>query len=124
MAVRVGLLLALLLAAVTRLGWLGLIEFKNDESWALRVAASIARGQAHPLIGIGSSLGIPNAPFFVYLMAIPEIISHDPAVATALVGVLGVGAVGITFVFGRWLADDIAGIAAALLFAVSPWGII
>ncbi len=112
------------ISAMTRLGWLGLVEFKNDESWTLSIASSIARGQSHPLVGIGSSLGIPNAPFFVYLMALPEFFSRDPAFATAFIGFLGVAAVGLTFAFGRWLQNDVAGISAALFFAVSPWGII
>src|SRR5258708_5288335 len=76
------LLLALVLAATARLGWPDLIEFKNDEAWTLSVASSIARDHAHPLVGIGSSLGVPNAAFFVYLMAIPEIVTRDPAVGT------------------------------------------
>jgi hypothetical protein len=121
---RSGLIVALILGAVTRLGWLDLIEFKNDEAWALSVATSIARGQALPLVGIGSSLGVPNAPFFVYLMAIPELFSHDPAFATGLIGLLGVVAIVLTYAFGRWLVDDVAGVSAALFFAVSPWGIV
>jgi Dolichyl-phosphate-mannose-protein mannosyltransferase len=118
------LALASILAAITRLGWLGLVEFQGDESWALTVAEGIARGQAFPAIGIGSSLGIPNAPLFVYLMAIPETISRDPSVATGLVGLLGVGAVLATYGLGAELFDPAAGAVAALLFAVSPWGVI
>jgi hypothetical protein len=121
---RWGLVVVLLVGVITRLGWLDLIEFKNDEAWALSVATSIARGQSHPLVGIGSSIGVPNAPFFVYLMAIPELFSHDPAFATGLIGLLGVAAIGVTYAFGRWLVDEIAGVVAALLFAVSPWAIV
>jgi 4-amino-4-deoxy-L-arabinose transferase-like glycosyltransferase len=124
-APRAILALAVAIAALTRLGWLGLVEFQNDESWALRVAADIARGRSFPLVGIGSSLDVPNAPFFVYLMALPQIVSRDPSVATALIGLLGVGAVVATYGLARTLCRDrIAGATAALLYAISPWGII
>ncbi|MGH2459258.1 MAG: ArnT family glycosyltransferase, partial [Chloroflexota bacterium] len=116
--------IALVFAAITRLGWPGLVQFEYDESWALSVASSIARGQALPLVGIGSSLNVPNAPFFVYLMALPELLGRDPSTATAFVGLLGAGAVAATYGFARSLFDPIAAGAAAILYAVSPWGII
>ncbi len=115
---------AVVMAALTRLGWPGLVQFEYDESWALSVASSIARGQAFPLVGIGSSLNVPNAPFFVYLMAIPELIGRDPSIATGLVGLLGTAAVAATYGFVRTLFDPIVSGAAAILYAVSPWGII
>lgn len=118
------LLIAMAIAAVTRLGWLGLVQFEYDESWALTVASSIAHGQSFPLVGIGSSLDIPNAPFFVYLMALPELVSRDPALATGLIGLLSTTAVAATYGFARSLFGPIAAAAAALLYAVSPWGIV
>lgn len=121
---RALLIVAVLIAAVTRLGWLRLIEFQNDESWALSIASSIARGEAFPLVGIGSSLDVPNAPFFVYLMALPEIFTRDPSVATGLIGLLGTTAVAATYGFARCLFDRPTAVSAALLYAVSPWGIV
>jgi hypothetical protein len=119
-----GFALAMAIAALTRLGWLGLVEFKNDESWAMRMAVAIARGQDLPLVGIGSSLGIPNAPFFVYLMALPALLDRNPTVATGFIAVLGVLAVGIAHGIAARVADRVAAVAAALFYAVSPWGII
>jgi len=118
------LLLAIAIAAVTRLGWLGLVEFQADESGALSIASTIARGQALPLVGIGSSLGIPNAPFFVYLLAIPELLTRDPRVATGMIGLLGSVAVAATYGLSAFLFDRITAATAALLYAVSPWGIV
>jgi Dolichyl-phosphate-mannose-protein mannosyltransferase len=116
--------LILALAAVPRLGWLDLVEFKADESATLTVAAGIAHGRVLPLVGIVSSLGLPNAPFFVYLMALPELFSRDPRLATAFVGALDVGSVLATYIFVARYVDRVAAVSAALLFAVSPWGII
>ncbi|HVC32309.1 MAG TPA: glycosyltransferase family 39 protein [Chloroflexota bacterium] len=121
---RVLLVAAVAITAVTRLGWLGLIEFENDEAWALTVASEIARGQAYPLVGIGSSLGIPNAPFFVYLMALPGLVGRNPALATGLIGLLGTAAVAATYGFASTLFDQVTAVSAALLYAVSPWGIV
>src|SRR5579883_2009206 len=84
-----GFALAMAIAALTRLGWLGLVEFKNDESWAMRMAVAIAQGQDLPLVGIGSSLGIPNAPFFVYLIALPALLDRNPTGATVFIAELG-----------------------------------
>lgn len=121
---RLLLVAALLIAGVTRLGWLRLIEFENDEAWALSIASSIARGRSLPLVGIGSSLNVPNAPFFVYLMALPELASRDPSLATGLIGLLGTAAVAATFGLASSIFDRPTGSVAALLYAVSPWGII
>ncbi|HLZ09288.1 MAG TPA: glycosyltransferase family 39 protein, partial [Chloroflexota bacterium] len=118
------LVLAVIIAAVTRLGWPGLVEFQYDESWALGVASTIARGQTLPLVGIGSSLEIPNAPFFVYLMALPELIGRDPRIANGFIGLLGVAAVAATYGLASCLFDRTTATAAVLFYAVSPWGII
>jgi|GEM_PF-6686086 len=116
--------LILLCAGIPRLGWLGLAEFKGDESHVLLMAEGIARGQSYPLIGIGSSLGIPNAPFFVYLMAVPELLSREAIVATGFVALLDVAAVLLSYYFVARYFDRPTAVTAALLFAVSPWAII
>jgi 4-amino-4-deoxy-L-arabinose transferase-like glycosyltransferase len=118
------LLVALIVASVTRLGWLDLVEFKSDEAVGLNIAASIARGQALPLTGVDDWSGSPYPPFFVYLMAVPELVTHSAAIATGFVGLLDVLAIGATYLLARSLFGRVAGATATLLYAVSPWGII
>jgi len=64
-----GLILAL--AALLRLGWPGLTEFKRDEAHLYALALDVAELRAFPLRGISSSVGLPNPPINVYLFALP-----------------------------------------------------
>ncbi len=118
------LLLILLLAAILRMGWPGVSEFKLDEARLSLLALEMARGKSLPLHGITSSVGLPNPPISVYLFALPYFLSPDPILATMFVGLLNVIAVGLTWwlarrTFGAWV-----GLLAALLYAASPWGVI
>lgn len=117
------LLLAIALAATTRLAGIHLAEFKLDEVWALQMASDIRNGRALPPTGIGSSLGIPNPPFFVYLLVIPLLVSPAPEVATAFIGALNVGAVFATARLTRSLFGVRPAVVAALVFAVAPWAV-
>lgn len=110
-------------AALPRLYGLRYMEFKADE-------AAVADGVRRMLetghliqVGIGTSIGVSNAPLFDYLMAIPFAISSDPRLAVAAIALANVGAVLVTFALGRRLWGTVAGSAAGLLFAVAPWGV-
>ena len=80
------LALILLLAAGLRLGAPGISEFKLDEARLSLLALDMARGQSFPLLGIGSSVGIPNMPVNVWLFALPFLFTSDPTAATLFVG--------------------------------------
>lgn len=114
----------LLLAAVLRLGAPGVSEFKLDEAHLSQLALDMARGRDFPLLGISSSVGIPNMPVSVWLFALPYLFSSDPAIATLFVGLLNVIAVGLTWWLTRRYFGPGAALAAALLYAASPWGVI
>jgi 4-amino-4-deoxy-L-arabinose transferase-like glycosyltransferase len=118
------LLLILLLAAVLRMGWPGVVEFKLDEAKLSRLALDMARGRTFPLHGIVSSVGVPNPPISVYLFALPYAFSADPTLATLFVGLLNVMAVGLTWWLARRCFGARAGLLAAALYAASPWGVI
>ncbi len=114
----------LLLAAVLRLDAPGISEFKLDEAHLSKLALDMARGRDFPLLGIGSSVGIPNLPVSVWLFALPYWFSSDPTIATVYVGLLNVAAVGLTWWLARRYFGPGAGLVAALMLAVSPWGVI
>ena len=114
-----------LVAAVFRLGSLGLMEFKGDEAQALLLALPIQDGGAWPEVGLMSSVGLNNPPLFVYLCAIPMAFTTDPvAVTGSLVGLLGVLAVLLTYVVIRPRFGAFAALGAAALFACSPWAVL
>lgn len=114
----------LLLAAVMRMGWPGITEFKRDEALLSRLALDMVRGRDFPLHGIRSSVGLPNPPVSVYLFAIPYAISPNPIVATWFVGMLNVLAVALVWRLARRYLGAWPALLAALLYAASPWAVL
>lgn len=71
----------ILVALFLRLWRLDLVQFKDDQPEALRLAEDTLRlGRA--LAGMTSSIGIPLAPSFEYFLAPIVAVSRDPRVAT------------------------------------------
>jgi hypothetical protein len=118
------LLFVLGLAAWLRLGNAAIIEFKRDEANLARLALDLARGQSFPLLGIGSSVGLRNAPFSVYVVTPPFVFSSDPIRATQYIGALNVLAVGLLYGLARRYYGTLAAMIAALCLAASPWAVI
>jgi 4-amino-4-deoxy-L-arabinose transferase-like glycosyltransferase len=114
----------LVLASALRLGAPGTIEFKRDEAALSQLALDMARGRDFPLLGISSSVGIPNAPFNIYIMALPYLFSSDPTLATQFIGLLNSFAVALTYVLARRYFGTTAAVVAALAYAASPWGVL
>jgi hypothetical protein len=112
------------LAAVLRLGAPGITEFKRDEGNLARLALDMAHGRDLPLLGLSSSVNVPNPPISVYLFAIPFAVSDSPVPATLFVGVLNVVAVGLTWALVRRYYGPAAAITAGLLYAAGPWAVI
>ncbi len=118
------LVLILCLAAALRLGAPGISEFKRDEANLSALALDMARGHAFPLLGIDSSVGIRNAPFSVYVVVPPFLLTSDPTLATLYAGLLGVAAVLLVYGVVRRYYGPLAAFVAGLLYAVSPWAVI
>jgi 4-amino-4-deoxy-L-arabinose transferase-like glycosyltransferase len=114
----------LFLAAVLRLGWPGIIEFKRDEATLSRLALDLAKGDHFPILGIGSSVGFPNAPINVYLFTIPYVFGDNPILATLFVGFLNILAVALLWKMTRRYFGPVAAFLASLFYAVSPWAVI
>ncbi len=115
--------LILLLAAVLRMGWAGISEFKRDEALLSQMALDMIHGHSFPLHGITSSVGVPNSAISVYLFALPYALSSNPMIATLFVGLLNVLAVALTGGLARRYLGAWPALLAALLYAASPWGV-
>jgi 4-amino-4-deoxy-L-arabinose transferase-like glycosyltransferase len=121
---EIGLLVAvLILAAVLRMAWPGLIEFKRDEALLFARALDVADGSHFHLRGISSSVGFPNSPLSVWLYALPLLLWKDIYAASLFTGLVNVGAI----LGGWWLVrrywGGTAALTATIMFAVSPWAI-
>jgi 4-amino-4-deoxy-L-arabinose transferase-like glycosyltransferase len=110
-------------AATTRLAFLDLVEFSDDEATIAGLAISFVEGRSLPLVGNVSSVGIHNPPGLIWLLAIPVAFSHEPALITGFIGLLGVGAVLLCYRLCDQHFDRRTAQVAALLFAASPWAV-
>jgi 4-amino-4-deoxy-L-arabinose transferase-like glycosyltransferase len=118
------LLFVLLIAAVLRLGDPMTVEFFHDEAMVSLLAQDFALGQSFPTTGIISSVGLPNPPPAVYVMALPYLLSDDPLLATLYVAVLNVIGVGLVWAIGHRYLGRNAGLVAGLVYALSPWAVL
>jgi hypothetical protein len=115
----------LLLAAVLRVGWPTLSEFKFSEARLEALALELTREGKIPLVGVPSSAGFDHSPVSVYLYAPAFLFTTDPLPATVYGGLVGTAAVVLCW----WLArrwpggGHWAALLATLLFAASPWSV-
>ena len=118
------LLLILAVAAYLRAGQLGLLEFKADEANAAILAVKMAHFESFPQIGLTYSVGVKQAPLFIYLLAPFFAISRAPAFFTFAYGLISTGAVWLCYWIGRRYFNVKIGLMAAAMFAVSPWAVV
>ncbi|MBI4315742.1 MAG: glycosyltransferase family 39 protein [Chloroflexi bacterium] len=121
---RLPIILIIITAALLRLGWPGLTEFKADEARLYSLALSMAEYKSFALRGIGSSLGLPNFPLSVWLFSLPLFVWQHPYSATLFVAALNTLAVYACYRLTRRHWGEAAALVAALFFAVSPWAVI
>lgn len=115
------LLMIMGLATLLRLGWPGTIEFLQDEANFSKLALDLTHGRNFPLLSIDSSVGIRNPPMTVYIMAIPYLLTTDPVIATAFVGLMGVLAVLAFYGLIRHYYGVFPAILGGFLMAANPW---
>jgi hypothetical protein len=121
---RIALIVILAAAALVRLWRLDLMEFKSDEAQACQLGLQIAAHEHFPLTGLLSSVGVPNPPLFVYLLALPLGLSAEPVSAAVAIACANLAAVWVCFLVGRRYFSSWIGVAAAALYALSPWAIV
>lgn len=113
----------ILLAAVLRMGWPGLTEFKADEARLIKLSFEMAEFQTFPIRGISSSVGLPNFPINVWLYAIPLFFWKHIYAPTIFTGLLNTIAVALSYWFVRRYWGWQAALVTAVMFAVSPWAV-
>jgi len=112
---RLAIIGVLLVAAGLRWMTPGLVEFKYDEAHVLGMAQEIASGRYWPLLSGGTSIGVQRSAMDAYMLAIPlALTGGSPQAAVIWLGMLGVLAVALTYLLGRWMGGRMAGLLAAL----------
>ncbi|MCA9913388.1 MAG: glycosyltransferase family 39 protein, partial [Anaerolineae bacterium] len=115
------LALVLLCAAVVRFGQPGIVEFFHDDAMLSTLAQNMAAGEYFPVTGINSSVGIPNPPTSVYVMALPFFFDSNPMTAILFVMGLNVLGVGILWLIAQRYFGRTVALVAGLSYALSPW---
>ena len=121
--VWLALLAIVFLAAVLRMGWPGLTEFKADEARMVSLALDMIEGRRLATRGMVSSVGVPNTPISVWLYALPLMVWRHVYSATLFTGLLNTLAVLGCAWFVRRYWGNAAALTATLMYAASPWAI-
>jgi hypothetical protein len=119
----VALISVLILAAVLRLGYVGVNPFGSDEARVSLLALKMARQGEIAINGISSSTGARNLPASIYAFVPPYALSTDPIIATQWVGLWS-----LLVVFGMWWVarkawGSLPALIAALFMATSPFNV-
>jgi len=121
--------LLLLLALYLRLRGLTHMEFKGDERQALQLGLDLlsdhpwTSSAPWPQTGMLSSVGVANAPFFNYVMALFWALTDDPVAATALVALCNWLCLPALYVWARRRIDPARSLVLLALLAVSPFAV-
>ena len=119
-----------LVAAAARFFRLDLMEFKGDEAGAYRLALHALGngepgvGRFFPTEGIASSVGVPNTPLFVYIVALPVAVVRSPLAPVGVIAATNVAAVWLCYLAGTRIWSRLTGLIGSALFALSPWAIV
>ncbi|MGJ3238302.1 MAG: ArnT family glycosyltransferase [Anaerolineae bacterium] len=118
------LMLIVFIAGVMRFGNPSVVEFFHDDAMLATLAQEMVAGERIPLTGINSSVGIPNPPTSVYVMAIPFLFDSNPMTAIYFIMALNVIGVGLLWLITHRYFGRTAGLVAGLAYALSPWAIL
>lgn len=111
-------------AILLRLTFLDTIEFKEDEFNAITLTFEQFFLGKPALIGLKSSTGLYNPPFFLYLLALPVYWTTNPKLVTLFIILLNLAGIALLYrLLKRHVSLPTAAITT-LLFTSSPWSIL
>ncbi|MGH2497730.1 MAG: glycosyltransferase family 39 protein [Ktedonobacteraceae bacterium] len=109
----------LLVATFLRLYQLNVTEFDEDQATVFRMARDAVMHGLLPATSNIASIRINNPPGVVYLLMLPAAFSSNPLWGAALVALLNIAAVLLTYIFVRRYFGRLAAIVAALFYATA-----
>lgn len=112
------------IALLMRFANVGVVEFFHDDAMLSTLALEMTREGVIPTTGILSSVGIPNPPISVYVMALPFALSNDPAVAISFIIALNVVGIFLMWLIARRHFGPSVALIVGLAYALNPWAIL
>lgn len=111
-------------AAIFRLTFLDLMEFKLDEA---RDVYEMEKFFSEPYFiqrGTIQSTGVYNPPLWYYILAILSLTSRDPQYLSFMIALINCAAVAGFYLVVKKFYGQFMGVASGLLLAFSPWAIL
>jgi hypothetical protein len=119
-----GLWIVVGLAAVMRLSFLGLIEFKADEALTVLSLREWVKQPRLIEAGLISSTGVKNFPLFQYLLLPAAMVSTDPRWLSGVIAAVNVIMVGWFYVATKRAFGEKVALVGGLLLAVAPYPVL
>ncbi|MBI5793573.1 hypothetical protein HZA87_00590 [Candidatus Uhrbacteria bacterium] len=113
--------LAIIIGVVVRFLALDAMEFKGDEFKAFALAAAYLQHGALPQVGLQSSTGLFNPPFFLVLLWPALLIRTDPVFVTGWIVLLNAAGILGLLLFLRRLGGTLFSLSATAIVATAPW---
>ncbi|MBI5668337.1 MAG: hypothetical protein HZC41_10045 [Chloroflexi bacterium] len=115
------LLLVIAVAAVVRFNNLGVSEYHYDHATLSRLAQQMIETRTLATLGMTTSVGLPNAPASVYVVALPYLFTDDLLLVNAFLVALNVGGVALLWLLAHRYFGSSVGLAAGMIYALNPW---
>ncbi|HEX2906701.1 MAG TPA: hypothetical protein VHO69_07570, partial [Phototrophicaceae bacterium] len=115
--------LVLVLAAAARFYHLGTSEYHYDHAVLSQMAQQMVETRTLATLGMITSVGVPNTPTSVYVVALAYVFTADPLLVNAFLIALNVAGVGLLWLLAHRYFRPGVGLAAGLLYALNPWAI-
>ena len=113
----------LLLAALLRLGWPGIVQFSLDEAQTVKLALDLVEGRGVPLFGTGTSFGVPTSPMSEYIYVPAALLWGNPLWLTWFTAALNLVALALFWRLSRRYWGQRVALCATLMFATHPWAV-
>lgn len=121
---RIQIISLIFIAAVPRLFFMDLIEFKYDEALSLFQTYLFYQQPFLPQIGIQASTGMYNFPLFNYLLIVIGLFSQHPQYISLMVALINTGMIIVFYLLNKKLFGTGVAFLSAISLAASPWAII
>ncbi|MDD5623406.1 MAG: hypothetical protein PHI23_01705 [Candidatus Peribacteraceae bacterium] len=120
-ALAIPLSLAIVVGVILRFLALDAMEFKADEFNAFALAAAYLQHGSLPQVGLQSSTGLFNPPFFLVLLWPALLFRVDPLFVTGWIVLLNAAGILGLFLFLRRLGGLTCALPATAVVASAPW---